>query len=664
MVFLRIFYKLFFVGVIFVFIVLSASSVYAVAPTWQSSSGASGKSTGTSIATPSGTQVGDLLILHIIYEKGTEASATNPEFTTIRTDNSTNKVGQRIAYRIHDGGSLGSFTINPSGEWTYSISRITGFNSNDPIDVHNGANGVSGNPNPPSITTTVKDTLVFIMAGNVKPSTYTPPSNYTERYERTNKFSNWGATRSLSSATTENPGEAVASQPAEWTAATVAIRPVPPNPTPSTSSIDPSSVDEGSSEFDMTVNGSNFISSSVVRFEGSNRSTTFVSSTELTATIPSSDVDTAGEFDITVFNPSPGGGESNAQTLTVNEVGGDNPVPSISSISPTSKTAGSSSFTMTVNGSNFISDSVVRFEGSDRSTTFVSSSQLTATIPSSDLETAGEFDITVFNPTPGGGESAGKTFTVTSGGGGSGQPAFYSIIRFFGRAYPEATLTLLKRDESGAFPEVPVASDLPVFLSGEFVIEHVSIDKSVQKYALIATDKNGVSARSRFFEVDPTSSNSVNIDLPPTISLARNVVSTGSKLIVNGYKWPQGEIRFEIDGIERIDASITYGGDGSYRVEFNTKDLSIGLHNVRVRQTYAGGFTLSDYSFLKNFTVSVLSVVDADLNKDGRIDISDWSIFLFRWSSPDQALRDTIDFNADEKLDLSDFSIFVRTLKR
>ncbi len=62
------------------------------------------------------------------------------------------------------------------------------------------------------------------------------------------------------------------------------------------------------------------------------------------------------------------------------------PLPTTTSISPTSKTVGDAAFTLTVNGTNFVSGvSVVRLDGADRTTTFVSSTQLTATIPASDL---------------------------------------------------------------------------------------------------------------------------------------------------------------------------------------------------------------------------------------------------------------------------------------
>ncbi len=97
--------------------------------------------------------------------------------------------------------------------------------------------------------------------------------------------------------------------------------------------------------------------------------------------------------------------------------------PLISSISPTSATAGSSALTLTVTGANFVNGSVVRWNGADRPTTFVSSTQLTAAIPAGDLGTAGSGSVSVYNATPVAVTSNTSTFTVVSpsvGGGGGG----------------------------------------------------------------------------------------------------------------------------------------------------------------------------------------------------------------------------------------------------
>src|SRR6266550_2141755 len=156
------------------------------------------------------------------------------------------------------------------------------------------------------------------------------------------------------------------------------------NPVPTITSINPNSCLAGSPQFIMTVNGTNFVAASSVLWNGTALTTTFVSSTQLTATVTAALVANAGTASVTVVNPVPGGGTSNPQTFTINT-----PVPTTTSINPNSCLAGSPQFTLTVNGTNFVAASSVRWNGAALTTTFVSSTQLTATVPAANVATAG-----------------------------------------------------------------------------------------------------------------------------------------------------------------------------------------------------------------------------------------------------------------------------------
>src|SRR5204863_22557 len=149
-----------------------------------------------------------------------------------------------------------------------------------------------------------------------------------------------------------------------------------------------------------TVNGSGFANSSLVRWNGATRTTTFVSGTQLQASISASDVAAAGVVQVSVLTPAPGGGTSGDLTFTI-----ANPVPSVLSLSPSSATAGDPAFTMTVNGSGFVNTSVVRWNGAPRTTTFVSGMQLQASIPASDVAAAGTVQVSGLTPAPGRGTS-------------------------------------------------------------------------------------------------------------------------------------------------------------------------------------------------------------------------------------------------------------------
>jgi YVTN family beta-propeller protein len=68
----------------------------------------------------------------------------------------------------------------------------------------------------------------------------------------------------------------------------------------------------------LQVAGTNFVASSVVRWNGSDRPTTMDAINGLVAQISASDLAAAGTAAVTVFNPGSGGGSSNASTFTIN----------------------------------------------------------------------------------------------------------------------------------------------------------------------------------------------------------------------------------------------------------------------------------------------------------------------------------------------------------
>jgi hypothetical protein len=184
------------------------------------------------------------------------------------------------------------------------------------------------------------------------------------------------------------------------------------NPAPAITTLAPSTIAAGSATFSMIVTGTGFVNGSVVNFNGAAKTTTFNSATQLTAAVLATDVATAGTPSVTVTTPAPGGGTSNSLTFTISAL--PNPSPALTSLSPTTISAGSGAFTLTVNGSNFVSNSVVQWNGTARTTTFVSATRLTASITAADVQSATLAEVGVFNPTPGGGTSNLIQFSVTT----------------------------------------------------------------------------------------------------------------------------------------------------------------------------------------------------------------------------------------------------------
>jgi uncharacterized protein (TIGR03437 family) len=183
------------------------------------------------------------------------------------------------------------------------------------------------------------------------------------------------------------------------------------NPPPVISSISPATAIGGSAAFTLVVNGTGFFAGSVVQWNGSSRTTTAVNSTQLKAAISATDLAAAGTAQVTVVNPAPGGGVSASAVFTISA---PNPLPLLTSISPSSAFSGGAALTLTVSGSGFVNGSVVNWNGAARTTTFVNATQLQAAISASDITLAGTVSVAVVTPAPGGGTSSSSVFTVNN----------------------------------------------------------------------------------------------------------------------------------------------------------------------------------------------------------------------------------------------------------
>jgi hypothetical protein len=107
------------------------------------------------------------------------------------------------------------------------------------------------------------------------------------------------------------------------------------------------------------------------------------------------------------------------------------PAPVISTLSPNTIAAGGAAFTLTVNGSNFVSSSVVDWNGAALQTTYGSATRLSAQVPAADIGSSGTANVTVANGSGAGGTSAAASFTTTAAQGGGPAPGSGpSLVQF------------------------------------------------------------------------------------------------------------------------------------------------------------------------------------------------------------------------------------------
>jgi hypothetical protein len=200
---------------------------------------------------------------------------------------------------------------------------------------------------------------------------------------------------------TPNPGGGTSNPPLKFT-----IDPVS-SPVPQITSLSPSGVLAGSNGFNLLVTGRNFVATSVGTVNNSTRATSFFNSTSLQISLLSSDIATAGVLQIEIINPPPNGGTTDPFPLAI-----QNPVPVISTVSPTTIQAGGTPTSLIVTGNAFVQGSQILINGAPRTTAPVSGTQLTIQLTTADLAVGGVNQVQVSNPGPGGGPSNILTFAV------------------------------------------------------------------------------------------------------------------------------------------------------------------------------------------------------------------------------------------------------------
>jgi uncharacterized protein (TIGR03437 family) len=266
------------------------------------------------------------------------------------------------------------------------------------------------------------------------------------------------------------------------------------------------------------------------------------------------------------------------QTFNVLQAGAQpNPTPTLASLNPPSAISGSASLILTINGTNFVSGSVVRWNGSDRATTFVSGGQLRAQLLASDLATPGTGSVTVFNPlTGGGGTSNALTFAILSN--------FVSVSA--------ASLTF------GPVAPESIVAGFGVALAGTTQIaQTVPLPTTLGEVSVVIKDSGGTERNAPLFFVSPgqinflTSTGTSAGTATITVFRANAVVGQGTLQIAtvgpgvftansDGQGAPAGSaLRVKADGMQVYENLFSY--DETLK-KFVPAQINLGLAGERV----------------------------------------------------------------------------------
>ena len=167
----------------------------------------------------------------------------------------------------------------------------------------------AGQPFAASVTGTTNQSVTWsvngVVGGNATVGTITNTGVYTAPAVPTNPD-----TITISAASVADSGASGTSDVTLW------------NATPVLSNVSPATFTSGA--YTLTLTGSQFVNGAQVLFGGAAVTTSYVSTTKLTAT---GSAPTAGIFAVSVSNPNPGSSASGARNVTVTSQSGGNPPP-------------------------------------------------------------------------------------------------------------------------------------------------------------------------------------------------------------------------------------------------------------------------------------------------------------------------------------------------
>jgi len=315
-------------------------------------------------------------------------------------------------YRV--GPSPVSLVLSPSGSFVYVVNFSQKYQGLNPATPYEGsisgfaANSVTGalavipgSPfpagiNPASIAIDPTGTYAYVVSTNYQPGSF-------------------ASVAQIQDFAIDPTSGALAALPAPWldTKQSVGAQVVissgaaPPDLQPTVSSLSPASVAGGGPPFTLQINGTNFVPSSRAYFSGQPRPTVFVSSTQLNVSIPAADISNGGTAPVFVFNPLPGGASQSVPFAITSAL------PVLTSVSPTSVIAGSRGLTVSAIGSNFLTSSVVNFNGVPAALSiYLSPTVVRGEIDPAQYVSPGTATVTVTNP-PNGSFPGGTSNALT-----------------------------------------------------------------------------------------------------------------------------------------------------------------------------------------------------------------------------------------------------------
>ncbi len=203
--------------------------------------------------------------------------------------------------------------------------------------------------------------------------------------------------------------------------------------------------------------------------------------------------------------------------------------------------------------------------------------------------------------------------------------------------------------------------------NGAYEVTIDQIARGVYTFSVFATDNQNTRTgaySTSFTVVGARSSALSNVHLPPSVRIAPDPVNPGQTLTISGAALPNATITIENerDGVSASRRQFTAqsNGSGEWSTTVDTAGFQSGTYKARAKAEQASGIK-TNYSGYVTYGVgqSASRTLTSDLNRDGKVNLTDFSILLFWWNSDGGTSDPSADINSDNRVNLTDFSILL-----
>jgi len=252
----------------------------------------------------------------------------------------------------------------------------------------------------------------------------------------------------------------------------------------------------------------------------------------------------------------------------------------------------------------------------------------------------------------GGGSSGGGSYSS----GGSATNLGETQVNITGQTIPRATVNIILDAKS--------VGTVRANNAGQFEFAS-AVSPGTVSMGFWTEDDNKVRSITFNTTFDVTQgaiTNVAGVLIPPTIVVSKAKLNPGDVITFGGQAPPNAKIEVHIGASTKILTTTSDSG-GYWNLDFDTTGMKPAEYTARARFVLGTGTLTTESSF--SSTLQLFLGVDgspttpSDLNRDGFVNLIDFSILIFWWGTPGGDSNPPADINGNGKVSIEDFSILL-----